>query len=176
MHMYCHASLNQFGTLVQIMLVLEEGELNSWWAVTNILKMTSSCIQPPEIECRSQNFLHGHVYKLFWLIERRQGQVDFLTYRSKYWYSGLSKSPQDNPCQEYFIISCIVFIIRFGSGCPHGLHHLLWKTARNNNGEIENHLASTLIARFMGPTWVPSGADRTQVGPMLAPIILSKLL
>ena len=26
-----------------------------------------------------------------------------------------------------------------------------------------------LIARFMGPTWDPSGADRTQVGPMLAP-------
>ena len=27
----------------------------------------------------------------------------------------------------------------------------------------------TLIARFMGPTWGPSGADRTQVGPILAP-------
>ena len=26
-----------------------------------------------------------------------------------------------------------------------------------------------LIARFMGSTWGPSGADRTQVGPMLAP-------
>ena len=26
-----------------------------------------------------------------------------------------------------------------------------------------------LIARFMGPTWGPSGADRTQVGPILAP-------
>ena len=26
-----------------------------------------------------------------------------------------------------------------------------------------------LIARFMGPTWGPPGADRTQVGPMLAP-------
>ena len=26
-----------------------------------------------------------------------------------------------------------------------------------------------LTARFMGPTWDPSGADRTQVGPMLAP-------
>ena len=26
-----------------------------------------------------------------------------------------------------------------------------------------------LIARFMGPTWGPSGADSTQVGPMLAP-------
>ena len=28
---------------------------------------------------------------------------------------------------------------------------------------------STLKPRFMGPTWGPSGADRTQVGPMLAP-------
>ena len=27
----------------------------------------------------------------------------------------------------------------------------------------------TLIARFMGPTWGPSGADSTQVGPILAP-------
>ena len=27
----------------------------------------------------------------------------------------------------------------------------------------------SLIARFMGPTWVPSGADRTQVGPMFTP-------
>ena len=28
---------------------------------------------------------------------------------------------------------------------------------------------TTLIARFMWPTWGPSGADRTQVDPMLAP-------
>ena len=28
---------------------------------------------------------------------------------------------------------------------------------------------STLLAKFMGPRWVPYGADRTQVGPMLAP-------
>ena len=37
---------------------------------------------------------------------------------------------------------------------------------------IHRHQATvrtTLIARFMGPTWGPSGADRTQVGPMLAP-------
>ena len=27
----------------------------------------------------------------------------------------------------------------------------------------------SLIARLMGPTWGPSGDDRTQVGPMLAP-------
>ena len=30
-------------------------------------------------------------------------------------------------------------------------------------------VVTTLIARFMGPTWGPSGADRTQVGPMLGP-------
>ena len=29
--------------------------------------------------------------------------------------------------------------------------------------------SSALIARFMGPTWGPSGADKTHVGPMLAP-------
>ena len=28
---------------------------------------------------------------------------------------------------------------------------------------------ASLIARFMGPTWGPSGADRIHVGPMLAP-------
>ena len=28
----------------------------------------------------------------------------------------------------------------------------------------------TLIARFMGPTWGPSGADRTQVGPHVGPM------
>ena len=28
---------------------------------------------------------------------------------------------------------------------------------------------SPLIVRFMGPTWGPSGADRSQVGPMLVP-------
>ena len=35
----------------------------------------------------------------------------------------------------------------------------------------------SLIATFMGPTWGPSGADRTQVGPMLAPwTLLSGIL
>ena len=31
------------------------------------------------------------------------------------------------------------------------------------------NMMATLIARSMGPKWVPSGTDRTQVGPMLAP-------
>ena len=33
---------------------------------------------------------------------------------------------------------------------------------------LHNH-SKTLIARFTGPTWGPPGADRTQLGPMLAP-------
>ena len=37
---------------------------------------------------------------------------------------------------------------------------------------------ATLGARFMGPTWGPSGSGRTQVGPMLAPwtLLSGKLL
>ena len=35
-----------------------------------------------------------------------------------------------------------------------------------------NNWARHSLAKFMGPTWGPSGADRTQVGPMLAPWIL----
>ena len=31
------------------------------------------------------------------------------------------------------------------------------------------HWVTTLIARYMGPTWGPSGADRTQVSPMMDP-------
>ena len=38
------------------------------------------------------------------------------------------------------------------------------------DGDIHKAIQSdTLMARFMGPTWGPSGADRTQVGPMSAP-------
>ena len=35
-------------------------------------------------------------------------------------------------------------------------------------GVFARSVEGTLITRFMGPTWGPSGADRTQVGPMLA--------
>ena len=44
-------------------------------------------------------------------------------------------------------------------------YHIQWKYCLKESVE-ENH---TLIARFVGPTWGPSGADRTQVGPILAP-------
>ena len=34
---------------------------------------------------------------------------------------------------------------------------------------LEHQTMKSLIVRLMGPTWGPSGVDRTQVGPMLAP-------
>ena len=50
----------------------------------------------------------------------------------------------------------------------------LWHQIDNCFTETDTH---ALIAMFMGPTWGPSGSDRTQVGPMLAPwILLSGML
>ena len=42
---------------------------------------------------------------------------------------------------------------------------VLWHSAKSNSASSW----TSLIARSLGTTWVPSGADRTQVGPMLAP-------
>ena len=46
-------------------------------------------------------------------------------------------------------------------------YSLLHLTARSDHNTPSAMLSR--IARFMGPTWGQSGADRTQVGPMLAP-------
>ena len=58
------------------------------------------------------------------------------------------------------------------------LEHIAWiqgvllvnqrKSVGGNRPYIP-HTRGSMRARFMGPTWGPSGADRTQVGPMLAP-------
>ena len=51
----------------------------------------------------------------------------------------------------------------------------MWRTHLGDwhSGELSGVLTcmqvATLIAKFMVTTWGPSGADRTQVGPMLAP-------
>ena len=43
---------------------------------------------------------------------------------------------------------------------------VLWLFCDNHHVIFQIH---SPIARFMGPIWDPSGADRTQVGPMLVP-------
>ena len=44
----------------------------------------------------------------------------------------------------------------------------LYQTTWYSEKQLLIHTLYSLIARFMRPTWGPSGADRTQVGPMLA--------
>ena len=51
---------------------------------------------------------------------------------------------------------------------PYHLHHVT-ATQRKFGCPWTILRLSTQIAKFMGPTWGPPGADRTQVGPMLAP-------
>ena len=48
---------------------------------------------------------------------------------------------------------------------------VLWRCYFDRDANPSHTLneKTALIARFMGPTWGLSGADRTQVGPMLAP-------
>ena len=54
---------------------------------------------------------------------------------------------------------------RQGAICPR------YNTMATNDLPVQeaSNCGPTLIARFMGLTWGPSGADRAQVGPMLAP-------
>ena len=41
---------------------------------------------------------------------------------------------------------------------------------REYNSNLDKYMfKASLRARFMGPTWGPSGADRSQVGPMMVP-------
>ena len=66
-------------------------------------------------------------------------------------------------------------------------HHWPAITRANTGQDVRRHLVklakltigcrdllrfqclTTVLARFIGPTWGPIGADRTQVGPVLAP-------
>ena len=63
-------------------------------------------------------------------------------------------------------------------GRHHRVHHHDGDGGCHSGGHVRITMAtfslltgikSTLITRFMGPTWGPSGADRSQLGPMLAP-------
>ena len=64
------------------------------------------------------------------------------------------KSGYCNPSQDRANIDCHPWVTNPNMGCR---DPTIWQGPR-----------TTLIARFMGPTWGPPGADRTQVGPMWA--------
>ena len=57
-------------------------------------------------------------------------------------------------------LSSLIIMLWFSPKYPQQIHH---------SSPLRVGYATPQIARFMGPTWGPSGADKTQVGPMLAP-------
>ena len=63
-----------------------------------------------------------------------------------------------------FTVYCSLETRQGGQLYSHGPPHLIcsWHHIKDNNVIAQ-------IAKFMGPTWGPSGADRTQVGPLFAP-------
>ena len=66
----------------------------------------------------------------------------------------------------YFIGSCHPHFEWCQKGKRNFYMSRLWSLGTRTFGST---VMTTLITRFIGPTWSPSGADRTQVGPMLAP-------
>ena len=79
--------------------------------------------------------------------------VDIVTSFRLYWYKF-----SGNTCHPYLYIFCS---LRWS--LP-----IISQTQKPWSLPIIEGEILALIARFMGPTWGPSGADRTQVGPMLA--------
>ena len=73
--------------------------------------------------------------------------------------------PADGPAQ-------VVEILPHGRQGPiyptFSITWLLMTSQQKKPGHPHSWHWPTLVARFMGPTWGPSGADRTQAGPMLA--------
>ena len=115
---------------------------------------------------------------------------DFITWKHfpRYWsfVRGVHRAPMSSPHKDQWhwasMLSLICAWIYVWVNCGeadylrrHRAHYdvTLMVTAVNDSvckaQCVLVSLKLTLIARFMGPTWGPSGADRTQVGPMLAP-------
>ena len=61
----------------------------------------------------------------------------------------------------------VMLLFRIYSGIASATDDLAW---------VQTHNLPSLIARFMGPAWGSSGADRTQVGPILAPWTLQSII
>ena len=66
------------------------------------------------------------------------------------------------PFDDVIVLTCGVYM---RGDSENTLYVVDWH-AQVYTDVFHRHLIHTLIARFMGPTWGPSGADRTQVGPV----------
>ena len=86
----------------------------------------------------------------------------------------------------FFLHICLMLLINWSATGTDHIHHTyigywsidpplwsnfskIWISKLHVEKLLWKHDMDTQIARFMGPTWDPPGADRTQVGPVLAP-------
>ena len=95
--------------------------------------------------------LHNHMFKCKWKKTSKLQITGICEGNSPV----TSESPHKEPVTQKMCLFDDVIMLVHSSSIPAASATAMWITA--------------LIARFMGPTWGPSGADRTQVGPMLAP-------
>ena len=77
-------------------------------------------------------------------------------------------------CINEMVCTCAPWLRLIWDRLFHNLIAQLGPSHKSHNTTVPypsmyHFVAATLIARFMGPTWGPSGADRAQVGPILAP-------
>ena len=91
-------------------------------------------------------------------------QIDSTTSRlyKRFPYIGGEKN-DDGVFIEPRILQCLSIICNIFALCWSYYHY------SNSSTKPRGFTKHSLIAGFMGPTWGPSGADGTQVGPMLAP-------
>ena len=66
---------------------------------------------------------------------------------------------------DYRITRLVILLHSFTNVVPKRVLYMIFAT----RPPASHAVIPTQMARFMGPTWGPSGYDRTQVGPMLAP-------
>ena len=114
--------------------------------------------QPKPHPLRGQKQRYTHTYTHTCMYEDLYTTQLFSTWINNY-------IPQN--CEEYdYLFMFRVIIWDCVGKCQMSWHELI----------LTFHIIQwdviTLKTRFMGPTWGPPGADRTQVGPMLAPWIL----
>ena len=100
----------------------------------------------------------------FW----HQGQWHWIKH-FKYWQIWLPNVHTYNSkdqCDTNHFAMVFSTTIQVRTGIEHyGMYLFIYSQTQVNYVDKGCH---TLIARFMGPTWGPPGAARTQVGPMLA--------
>ena len=93
--------------------------------------------------------------------------LSWLAREGKIWVNGMSLSylsPLSLPCCMQYLC-CMICQDRTSE--KYSIH--IWYYFVCCQGLLKVCRITSLKARFMGPTWGPSGADRTQVGPMLVP-------